>query len=153
MTFTYKTRGDKDYLIRREWGFPGMKDAGQAKLALGKDLLAIIAKDGGVEDIYLGGDEGAHLNSKSSRFFGHNVHSIYARLGRLCAGSLDDLPLQYQISFDIEIGAKHRNKPMKEGRTFSEMYLSLTPADKHSKPVMESSLVKKIVEYLDNYQF
>lgn len=139
MAFTYEAKRDKDYSIEREWGFPGKEDAGQAKLALGKNLLAIIAKEERVSSISLGDSSNSYLNAVSDRFFGYGYNFIHARLegNKLC----------------VAVGAKHKGIPIRVGGTFSEMYVSLNPQGKSSRPVMETDLVKRMVEYLDYYQF
>ncbi len=138
MVFTYEAKKDKDYSIEREWGFPGKEDAGRAKLALGKDLLAIIAQEESVLRISLGEGHGC-LNAVSDRFWGYNYNYIYATF----EGN----------KLYVAVGAKHGGEPVRKGGTFSEMRVSLLPIDKDSRPVMETDLVKRMVEYLGHYQF
>lgn len=139
MAFTYNAKKDKDYSIEREWGFPGKEDAGRAKLALGKDLLAIIAKEESVSRISLGDQSYSALNALFDRFFGYGYNVIHATLSK--------------NQLYVLIGAKHTGKPIRERGTFSEMCVSLAPQNKYSRPVMETDLVRRIVECLDNYQF
>ncbi len=122
--------------VRREWGLPGQSEAGKAKMEVGRHLLEMLVQEDNLQSLRVG-DENHTLNEYSGLII-HNGNNITARLG--------------EFNLNIYLSAEHHNKPKKD-HTHSLFYVGIYPGERYSIPVMHSDLVKRMIEYLDQYQY
>jgi len=131
----------------REWGFSDPAEAGRSKLEVGKDLMAIIAQEEKVTQFGISGGPQSYTQEFSGSSYNGGRWFKNATLSRTLKAWIGDWGLY------IDIGARYETKGVQsDGKTWSQMDVTMRPISGSSLPLEEIELVRKLRDYLDGYK-
>ncbi|MBT4805279.1 hypothetical protein HON71_03850 [Candidatus Woesearchaeota archaeon] len=122
--------------IEREIGFSDVYQAGTEKLRVGKDFLVMICEEEDSNELSSGHDQLSTLNNRAGGLLGYDVSQLSSNVGNLRVG--------------ISVGAKRR-LTQKNG-TSSDLSVIVSTKVIDKKEPVDYSLLRKMEEYLDQYQ-
>ena len=124
--------------FEREIGFSDNYQAAAEKLQVGNDLLTMICEEENSNNICVGNEYSFALNNQAGGLLGYKYSLMSSNVGNLKLG--------------VSIGAKERRKLSDNNFTHSDLVVIVSTKILDKKESADYSLVRKMAEYLDNYQ-